>query len=155
MKHCRIMFRPWRVPTLVSYPPPPPEPARPRPLLLMPAAEAPRAPVRRLDERSATRRRRDCVFIPNMDIAMQFIEARRRAADLYRSAHLDRDRDLTLPMAFDTPLVLGLLMMVLPPVAVTMVWSTSRFSRTAQVALTLYGVVVTVAAAAVLITALS
>jgi len=151
MKHCRIMYRPWRVPTLISYPPPAPEPARPRPLLLMPAAEPARIPERQRDPRSATRRRRDCVFIPNMDIAMQFIEARRRAADLARP---DRDDLTALPMAFDTPLVLGLLMTVLPPLAVTLVWSTPRFSRAAQVALTIYGALVTVAFAAVVIAAL-
>jgi hypothetical protein len=147
------MFRPWRVPTLIAYPPPPPEPARPRPLLLMPAFEAPVSPVRRPDGRSSTRRRRDCIFIPDMDIAMQFIEARRRAAGLYRPARIDREP--APPSAFDAPLILGLLMTVLPPLAVTMVWSTPRFSRAARIALTLYGALVTVAFTAIAIAALT
>jgi hypothetical protein len=147
------MYRPWRVPTLIAYPPPPPELARPRPLLLMPAVEPPRTPVRSFDGRSLTRRRRDCIFIPNMDIAMQFIEARRRAADPDRSARVESEP--APPTALDTPLILGLLMMVLPPLAVTMVWSTPGFSQSARIALTLYGAVVTVAFAAVAIAALT
>jgi hypothetical protein len=88
-----------------------------------------------------------------MDIAMQFIEARRRAADPDRPARVESEP--ALPTALDTPLILGLLMMVLPPLAVTMVWSTPGFSRSARIALTLYGALVTVAFAAVAIAALT
>ncbi len=148
------MFRPWRVPTLIAYPPPPPEPARPRPLLLLPAVEPARTPARRPDGRSTTRRRRDCIFIPDMDIALQFIEARRRAADLDRPARDDREI-LAVPTAFEAPLVVGLLMTILPPLAVTMVWSSPRFSPSARIALTLYGALVTATFAAIAIAALT
>jgi hypothetical protein len=88
-----------------------------------------------------------------MDIAMQFIEARRRAVDLDRPSRADREPPV--PLTFDTPWMLGLLMTVLPPLAVTMVWSTPRFSRSACIALTLYGALVTVAFAAIAIAALT
>jgi len=146
------MFRPWSVPTLIAYPPPPPELARPRPALLMPAVEPLRTPVRRPDLRTPSRRRRDCVFIPDMDIALQFIEARRRAAGLDRPAPADSSPP-ALPAVFDTPLVLGLLLTVLPPLAVTIVWSSPRFSASARIALTLFGALVTVAYAAVALAA--
>jgi hypothetical protein len=72
---------------------------------------------------------------------------------------MDRVRDLArdevLPTtALETPLVLGLLMTVLPPIAVMMVWSTTRLPRAAQIALTLYGALTTIAIAAVAIAAL-
>jgi hypothetical protein len=92
-----------------------------------------------------------------MDMALQFIEARRRADDIVegRARRRDRGHPAALPSALDTPVVLGLLLTVLPPLAVTMIWSTSRFSRTAQLALTLYGALVTVLLAAIAIVALT
>ena len=158
MKHCRIMQGRWAVPTLIAYPPPPPELGRPRPILALPRVHtpvpvAPRVPW---EERSARRRRRDCVFIPNMDIALQFIEARRQAAGIDRIRDLAREPLLpALPMsAMVTPIVLGLLMTVVPPLAVTMVWSSSRLPRAAQIALTLYGALTMVALTAIAMAAL-
>jgi hypothetical protein len=89
-------------------------------------------------------RRRDCVFIPNMDVALQFIEARRRAAEIAtaeaRAAHAVAGGGLHPAIA------VGLLMLCVPPLAVTLVWSMPHFSRAAQIALTLYGALVTVVA---------
>jgi hypothetical protein len=159
MKHCRIMYGRWAVPTLIAYPPPPPESARARPILALPRVQTPVPPAPRVpwEERSARRRRRDCIFIPDMDIALQFIEARRQAAGMDRIRDLARDDALpSLPTtAMDTPLVLGLLMTILPPLAVTMVWSSSRLPRMAQIALTLYGALTTLALTAIAIAALT
>jgi hypothetical protein len=122
------------------------------PRVKTPVPVEPRVPW---DQRSARRRRRDCVFIPDMDVAVQFIEARRQAAGMDRIRDLARDATLPgLPVpVMETPLVLGLLMTVLPPLAVTMVWSTSRLPRAAQIALTLYGALTTLAFAAIAIAA--
>jgi hypothetical protein len=92
-----------------------------------------------------------------MDLAMQFVEARRQAAGMARIRDLARDEGVpALPRSvMETPLVLGLLMTVLPPLAVTMVWSTSRLPRAAQIALTLYGALTTIAFAAIAIAAMA
>ncbi len=154
MKHCRIMVGRWPVPTLIAYPPPPPDDARPRHILALPRVQTPvpEAVAVPREERSARRRRRDCVFIPDMDVALQFIEARRQAAGLSARAF-----DEPLPMlpttGLDTPLVLGLLMTFIPPLAVTMVWTSARLPRVAQLALTAYGALTTLALAAIAIAA--
>lgn len=116
----------------------------------------PVAPRVSWEERSARRRRRDCVFIPDMDIALQFIEARRQAAGIDRIRDLAREPLLpALPMsAMVTPIVLGLLMTVVPPLAVTMVWSSTRLPRAAQIALTLYGALTMIALTAIAMAAL-
>ena len=44
---------------------------------------------------------------------------------------------------FGTPMAVGLLMLFLPPLAVTLVWCTPRFDATARMALTLFGALVT------------
>lgn len=154
LNHCRIMYRPWQIPTLIAYPPPPPERHLVRALRARRVEEAPASqPL----PRPLRRRSRDCIFIPDMDMALQFIEARRRADDIVdrRARRRDRAHLPASPSALDTPVVLGLLLTVIPPLAVTMIWSTSRFSRTAQLALTVYGALVTVVLAAVAIAALS
>jgi hypothetical protein len=46
-------------------------------------------------------------------------------------------------------------MTIAPPVAVTLLWATPHFSRTAQIALTVYGALVTVAMTAIAIVALT
>src|SRR5579871_4023893 len=137
-KNCRIMYRPWAVPTLIAYPPPPPAPVK-KPMVVARPSTPPEA-ARPLPVRSRSdRRRRDCVFIPDMEVALQFIEARRRLAEGDRGAHDALPRD-----GFDGPLAIGLLMTVAPPLAVTLVWSSRRFTRAAQIALTVYGALVTV-----------
>jgi lipopolysaccharide export LptBFGC system permease protein LptF len=50
----------------------------------------------------------------------------------------------TAVSALESPLAIGLLMLVMPPVAVTLAWASPRFGRTAQIALTAYGALVTV-----------
>jgi hypothetical protein len=147
LKNCRIMYRPWAVPTLIAYPPPPPQPVKERVVVARPSTppEAPRPlPVRSRSER----RRRDCVFIPDMDVALQFIEARRHAAVVERPVY-QPPRD-----GLDGPLAIGLLMTVAPPLAVTLVWSSPRFTRAAQIALTVYGALVTVILAAIVLSLL-
>jgi hypothetical protein len=161
LKHCRILYRPWRVPTLISYPPPPPA-KRDEPIIgfARPATPPERVtppPVRSRSER----RRRDCVFIPDMDIALQFIEARRQAAGLLGELELPpssrRAARYEVPKheITDSPVAIGVLMTVAPPLAITLVWSSSRFARTAQWALTAYGAIVTLVLAALAFAAFS
>jgi hypothetical protein len=158
-KHCRIMQRPLGVPTIIAFPPPAPEPAIPRPILALPRVRTPVVEVEARPPRGAgSRRRRDCLFLPDMDVAVQVLEARRRAAELERRAvddYLNRGKATRALSPYEDPLVLGLLMMVVPPLAVTMVWSTSRFSRAAQIALTVFGALTTLAATAIVIAALT
>jgi hypothetical protein len=108
-------------------------------------------PVRSPSER----RRRDCVFIPDMDIALQFIEARRRASEFERDTELVRQRTmLAREGGMETPIAIGLLMTIAPPLAVTLVWSSPRFPRAAQIALTIYGALVTLVIAALVLSVL-
>jgi hypothetical protein len=157
-KQCRIMHRPWRVPTIIAYPPPPPDPSSPRPILALPRVATPvEIPERRVPRGAATRLRRDCLFMPDMDIAVQVFEARRRAIEMERGAVEEHVRPARPPRylsPFEDPLVLGFLMMVAPPLAVTMVWSTRRLSRPAQIALTAYGALTTLVAGAIVVAAL-
>jgi hypothetical protein len=67
---------------------------------------------------------------------------------------IERARHEAPTGGLETPLALGLLMTIAPPVAVTLVWSSPRFSRAAQVALTAYGALVTVLLAAIVLAAL-
>jgi hypothetical protein len=97
------------------------------------------------------------VFIPNMDIAMQFIEARRLAGEMVHAKHGKDARPAVdgLPLeAWSSPLAIGLLMTLLPPLAVTLVWYSPRVPRAAQIALTAYGTLVTLVLAAVVIAAI-
>jgi hypothetical protein len=151
MRHCRIMPGPLRVPTLMDYPPPVAEVGPTPPLMTLPAvrsAALPDAPVR-----SPVRRRaRECVFIPDMDIALQFIEGRRRAAEAAGlEAPPGRSGPSALSAVLESPVVLGLLMMVVPPLAVTLLWSRPRLSRPAQIALTLYGALTTLVLGAIVV----
>jgi len=156
LKQCRIWYRPSGMPTLIAYPPPPPE-RRPSWSELAPLrlpAPTPRMDSPTLRPRSS-RRRRDCVFIPEMDIAMQFVEARRMAARIERAEHEERPSRDALPVsAMESPLFMGLLMTLLPPLAVTLVWYSPRVPRAAQIALTAYGALVTLALTAVVIAAI-
>jgi hypothetical protein len=93
--------------------------------------------------------RHDCLFIPNMDIALRFIEARRLAP----APPLNVSR--ASPTSFEVPIAIGLLMTIVPPVAVTLLWVTPHFSRAAQIALTVYGAIVTAAMTAIAIAALT
>ncbi|HEY8040021.1 MAG TPA: hypothetical protein VIF15_09520 [Polyangiaceae bacterium] len=163
--HCRIMQRPWGMPTLIAYPPPPYASTRPRPFVSITRAPEPPAPSPWPTVRSRSyRRRHDCVFIPDMEVAVEFLEARRLAAQIERGERRkgrpereerqeqeEEEESATL----DDPLALGLLMTFLPPLAVTLVWSSRRFCRAAQIALTLYGAMMTLVFAAIVISALT
>jgi hypothetical protein len=157
LNHCRILYRPWRVPTLISYPPPPPRPAPYEPVVALARPSTPPEHVAPMPVRSRSeRRRRDCVFIPDMDIALQFLEARRIAMEGNEPPASSR-RPYALPRheLADSPVAIGLLMTVAPPLAITLVWSSTRFAPAAQWALTAYGVVVTLVLAALALSALS
>ena len=150
-RKCRIMARPFGLPTLIAYPPPPY--FRPAPFLALPRAPSPAPRAIPLVPRSrAYRKRHDCQFLPDMDVALQFVEARERInrveGDVARRLV---GRELS---AMEAPLTIGLLMIVAPPVAVSLLWASPRFSRTAQVALTAYAIVSTLALAAVLVAVL-
>ncbi|HEY1697350.1 MAG TPA: hypothetical protein VGG39_34550 [Polyangiaceae bacterium] len=159
-KDCRIMMRPWRVPTMIAFPPPPPDAAVARPLLALPRVKTPVEAERRVVRGPSTRRRRDCLFLPDMEVAMQIFEARRRAEEMEREAVARHVHPHRRPQAkrylspFEDPMVLGMLMLVVPPLAVTMVWSSSRFPRAAQIALTVYGALTTLVGGAVIVAAL-
>jgi hypothetical protein len=95
-----------------------------------------------------------------MEVAMQIFEARRRAEEMEREAVARHVHPHRRPQAkrylspFEDPMVLGMLMLVVPPLAVTMVWSSSRFPRAAQIALTVYGALTTLVGGAVIVAAL-
>jgi hypothetical protein len=165
MKQCRIWYRPAGMPTLIAYPPPPPERRASTPLLgSVRERTTPATPAESIEAEwpplrpRTSRRRRDCVFIPDMDIAMQFIEARRFAAELAGGRdRRDRDEALVpaLPVStWSSPIAIGLLMTFLPPLAVTLVWYSPSVPRAAQLALTAYGTLVTLVLAALAITAM-
>jgi hypothetical protein len=149
LKNCRIMYRPWAVPTLISYPPPPPAPPAERVVVARPSTPPPEYPQPLPVRSRSERRRRDCVFIPDMDVALEFIEARRYAAEVGR-----RRPAASRGIELDGPVAIGLLMTVAPPLAVTLVWSSPRFARPAQIALTIYGAVVTAVLAAIVLSLL-
>lgn len=150
------MIRPWRVPTMIAFPPPPPDASVPRPILSLPRVRTPVEAERRIVRGPSTRRRRDCLFLPDLEIAAQVFEARHRAAEMERAAvqaHV-RPKPRQYLSPFEDPMVLGMLMLVVPPLAVTMVWSTSRLPRAAQIALTIYGAVTTLVGGAIVVAAL-
>jgi hypothetical protein len=112
---------------------------------------APVAPPAPLPARSRSyRMRHDCLFIPNMDVALQFLDARRRAnAEPARTSAVP-----PRPVSMESAVAIGLLMTIAPPIAVTMLWASPQFSRTAQIALTCYGALVTLVMAAIAIVAI-
>ncbi len=142
MKHCRVLYRPWRVPTLISYPPPPPAVRPPVVATVRPPREPEPLPPPPRPRSRSERLRRDCLFLPDMDVAMQVFEARRKAAEVRRPVAVPRTHSL------DAPLAVGILMVLAPPLAVTLVWSSPRYARPAQIALTAYGALCTVVLAA-------
>ena len=89
----------------------------------------------------------DCRFFPDVEATPQSSNAPRAEAAVPVTHDSQR---LTLQMA----VAIGLLMTVAPPVAVTVVWATPAFSRAAQLALTVYGALVTLIIAAAAIAAM-
>jgi hypothetical protein len=90
-----------------------------------------------------------------MDIALQFLEAR-QAASPPRADVLAPVRHLPPHEPFlPSPVAIGLLMVVAPPLAVTLVWTSPRFDATARMALTVFGGLVTVVMATIALVALT
>lgn len=154
-----MMPRPWAVPTLIAYPPPPPSRREEPPVVVARPSTPPERrqplPVRSRSER----RRRDCVFLPDMDVAIQFLEARRYAAAV-EAGLADEPPRFALPAraagieGATAAIAIGLLMTIAPPIAVTLVWTSPRFARPAQIALTIYGALMTVVLAAIVLSQL-
>lgn len=150
MRNCRIMPRPWGIPTLPGHPPPVPAPPRPvlpaNDLFALPLVPAFTPPARR-------RRRNDCLFLPDMDVALQFLQARQRVG---AGPHLSARWPAPVEAAWDPWLAVavGVLLLVLPPVAVTLVWTHPRFGSSARIALTAFASLVTVALTLIALAAL-
>jgi hypothetical protein len=147
LRHCQLIQRGWSVPTLRGFPPPPYMPS-PAPFWPREAREThePPAPYQRRSR--SYRKLHDCHYIPDMSAALQFLSARRAVA---APAPVPRD---DAPGSLRMAIAIGLLMTVAPPVAITVVWATPAFSRTAQLALTAYGALVTLVLGAVAIAAM-
>ena len=143
------MERPFGLPTMIAYPPPPYSP--PPTFVAAPLLAMARAPSPPLTRSRTYRRHRDCQFIPNMDVAVQFIEARQIAIALGKPAR--RVPRTASPRLYD-PLAIGLLMTVMPPVGVPLLWASHRFTREAKIALTLYATFMTAVLATLAIVAM-
>jgi hypothetical protein len=147
MKQCRIWARPWGIPTLVGRPPPPPSPPRPVPRSVARVV----TPVHPFGARPRRARKNDCLFLPDMEIALQILQAR-HAASPPRVDVMAPVRHLPGPEPLlGAPAAIGLLMLVAPPLAVTLVWTSPRFDATARMALTIFGGLVTVVMATMLV----
>jgi len=92
------------------------------------------------------------MFLPNFDDVAEFVEARRRILELDSKVH-PRHIAKREPR-FTSPLVIGLMLAVLPPLAVTLVWSSPHFVHAAKVAVTIYGMFTFVALLATVMLAL-
>ncbi len=111
-------------------------------------------PVHPFAARPRRPRKHDCLFLPDMDVALQILEAR-HAASPARADVLAPVRPVPVPEPFlPSPVAIGLLMLVAPPLAVTLVWTSPRFDATARMALTVFGGLVTVVMATVMILSL-
>ena len=153
LNECQIIGPyPFGIPTLRGYPPPAPsrQPSfhqRPTQRRAPPLASAP-VPVRS----PSYRRFHNCMFLPNFDDVAEFVEARRRILELDSKVH-PRHIAKREPR-FTSPLVIGLMLAVLPPLAVTLVWSSPHFVHAAKVAVTIYGMFTFVALLATIMLAL-
>ncbi len=108
-------------------------------------------PVRPFAARPRRARKNDCLFLPDMEIALQILQAR-HAASPPRVDVMAPVRHVPGPEPLlGAPAAIGLLMLVAPPLAVTLVWTSPRFDATARMALTLFGGLVTVVMATVMI----
>lgn len=138
LNDCQIIYpAPFELPTLRGYPPPPPV-ARD-----VSTAEQKRRgtsatylppPVRTRSHR----RLHDCRFVPNYETAVELVEARRFVCEYDALARAAQPRSRREP-SLTSPLAIGLLLAFVPPLAVTLVWSSKHFAHSAKVAITIYG----------------
>ena len=92
------------------------------------------------------------MFLPNVDDIVEFVDARRRLLDL--DSKVQRRHLAKHEPRFTSPLVIGLMLAVLPPLAVTLVWSSPHFMYAAKVAVTIYGMFTFLALLATILLAL-
>jgi hypothetical protein len=92
------------------------------------------------------------MFLPNVDDIVEFVEARRRLLEL--DSKFPRRHKAKREPRFTSPLAIGLMLAVVPPLAVTLVWSSPHFVYPAKVAITLYGMFTFVAMLATILLAL-
>jgi hypothetical protein len=92
------------------------------------------------------------MFLPNVDDVIEFAEARRRMLEL--DSKPPRRHTASREPRFTSPLAIGLMLAVVPPLAVTLVWSSPHFVYPAKVAITLYGMFTLVALLATIVLAL-
>lgn len=103
--------------------------------------------------RSRTYRRfHDCLFIPNIEDVAELVDARRRILGL-ESAYRGRSPSRREPK-YTSPLAIGLMLAFMPPLAVSLVWSSRHFVHSAKVAITIYGMFTFVALLATIAMAL-
>jgi len=159
LRWCRVFEGPFAIPTLRAAPPPPPPPSRTPVMMRRTETSRPRHTTPVVFPRAAAgRRMHDCVFVSDIRAAVEIAEARRRVAlvDVPAAARARAPREARAPRSprFAEALAVGLLMMIAPPLAVTLAWASPTFSTNAKIALTAYGALVTVLVAIVAIAAL-
>ena len=153
LNECQIIGPyPFGIPTLRGYPPPAPSrpPSfypKPTQRRAQPLANAP-VPVRS----PSYRKFHNCMFLPNVDDIVEFVDARRRLLEL--DSKVQRRHHTKHEPRFTSPLVIGLMLAVMPPLAVTLVWSSPHFVYAAKVAVTIYGMFTFIALLATIVFAL-
>ena len=138
LNDCHVIYpAPFELPTLRGYPPPVPS------VYEAPAVSAKRrstpVPYGPPVVRSRTQRRlHDCRFIPNFETALELFEARRFVYE-YESLGRPPQPPVQRESRLTSPLAIGLMLAFMPPLAVTLVWSSKHFAQPAKVAITIYG----------------
>ncbi len=150
LNECQIIGPyPFGIPTLRGYPPPAParQPTvftKPTPRRATPSTPAP------VSVRSPSYRKfHNCMFLPNVHDIVEFVDARRRLLEL--DSQFPRRRIAKREPRFTSPLAIGLMLAVMPPLAVALVWSSPHFVHPAKVAITLYGMFTLVALLATIV----
>lgn len=136
LNDCQIVGPyPFGIPTLQGNPPPVgrahEEPAIPLKRRVAPVSYAPPSVRSR-----SYRQLHDCLFIPNFQTVAELVDARRYILE-YES--LGRRRPWRRESRLTSPLAIGLMLAFLPPLAVSLVWSSKHFAQPAKVAITVYG----------------
>ena len=140
LNECQIIARyPFGIPTLRGFPPPPPRSARvPLASLAISNRRTPSIALALPPVRSPSYRRlHDCLFIPNIEQLIELAEARRVING--REQNLFAPAKSNVELGFTSPLAIGMALTFLPPLAVSLVWSSRHFNHAAKVAITVYG----------------